>query len=706
MSFLQDKVDWGSDEENEHENLTDLVDWGSDLSDSEDDIENFDPLSFVEIGNLSECEVSKRFGLKASCFYMTFKNSDKIPDAELVARTGIEKVLKKAFQKCKPSDLVGIAISHPALDTDIMVQFGNESTVTCDKVMDTINNVQQSKRELDFSHHMLLKFTIISPPTGEGYMRMSRGRFEEFFKKNSTGPNSIFIPIENSDSLCFPRAVVVGRARIQHHRMGDKSVKLYQIVKGDRYRLQKDLAVELISEAGLMGFNGKRGWGIPEYKEIQRVLVKQGFQLKIFSHDHFDCKIFDEEIMGLLPIYIYHHNNHYSSMSTPRILTGTNYWCDLCSSGFNRKDSHKCSRICDHCRTPGVCPSDPVLIPCDCCRRFFKSKICFENHKKVESQVTSTHGNGRKRTVPSQAESLCYRLRKCLKCGRTLPRTLLSPPKHRCGQNFCRVCKVLYPQGEMHQCFMQPIRGHSGNSGNSCFNEEEQELLGLDEEDSDGEKEDTLITPESENVEDEEPIRKKKAPSESRKKPITAKYIFWDFETIQQDEIGEKIIRRDGKEFSLGPIFEHKPNYCVARKACMRCKDFWLANYEFQKCQGRDCEKCQLERPNCDICKTHYHRFVGEDCRDQFCDFLFSEENRGITAIAHNASGKSIAYCFVFSPWNKPPLPHILIAPQIDQKKSCTLRGYIYKALHYFSSCSFLTRKILSKEIITFTFLS
>ena len=90
--------------------------------------------------------------------------------------------------------------------------------------------------------------------------------------------------------------------------------------------------------------------------------------------------------------------------------------------------------------------------------------------------------------------------------------------------------------------------------------------------------------------------------------------IFFDFESTQEKIIGEN---------KLGPIFEHVPNLCVARKVCNSCKE----------------DVIQQRFGGCETCGQNQWIFEGPDCRDQFCKWLFSEENKWATAIAHNAKG-------------------------------------------------------------------
>ena len=66
---------------------------------------------------------------------------------------------------------------------------------------------------------------------------------------------------------------------------------------------------------------------------------------------------------------------------------------------------------------------------------------------------------------------------------------------------------------------------------------------------------------------------------------------------------------------------EHRPNLCVAHKVCNRC----TAN----NVQLSPCSKCGINK----------HVFKGPNTTSEFCQSLFSDENRGATVLCHNFKG-------------------------------------------------------------------
>ena len=86
------------------------------------------------------------------------------------------------------------------------------------------------------------------------------------------------------------------------------------------------------------------------------------------------------------------------------------------------------------------------------------------------------------------------------------------------------------------------------------------------------------------------------------KKPL---FIFFDFECRQDSGV-------------------HIPNYCIAHRACDLCIDKPL---DFH------CSTCSEFEEGREVI------FQGEETLSEFCNWLFSKQHKGITAIAHNLKG-------------------------------------------------------------------
>ena len=101
--------------------------------------------------------------------------------------------------------------------------------------------------------------------------------------------------------------------------------------------------------------------------------------------------------------------------------------------------------------------------------------------------------------------------------------------------------------------------------------------------------------------------------SETQKKNnLLQKKIFFDFECSQEQE--------HGKSDTGLTIFLHKPVLCVAYRTCIHCQDA-AREGDFQ-----DCGQCGPKK----------FVFPGGNCAADFCEWLFSEENRNTCAFSHN----------------------------------------------------------------------
>jgi len=144
-------------------------------------------MDHVTLGISRESDVAPKFGLTGTSYFFGFKDQDKILDAEAVARAGFDAVLSETFKHASDRDKVGVSISHPTLDTEVLVAFGDKDETTTDKIMEMIGMVQQSKKELNFDDTMTVKVTRITPPQGEGYRPLKKGRLADLFPNTLTG---------------------------------------------------------------------------------------------------------------------------------------------------------------------------------------------------------------------------------------------------------------------------------------------------------------------------------------------------------------------------------------------------------------------------------------------------------------------------------------------------------------------------------------
>ena len=108
-----------------------------------------------------------------------------------------------------------------------------------------------------------------------------------------------------------------------------------------------------------------------------------------------------------------------------------------CRKGYSSKFDHLCPEMCRSCRAYECTRDDGDAIPCDQCKRHFKSRACYDRHK--------VRVNGTK--------SICDTIHKCLKCKRSMDKRKFK--HHLCGKK-CPTCNVLLEDIEAkHKCYMQ-----------------------------------------------------------------------------------------------------------------------------------------------------------------------------------------------------------------------------------------------------------
>ena len=172
-------------------------------------------------------------------------------------------------------------------------------------------------------------------------------------------------------------------------------------------------------------------------------------------------------------------------------------------------------------------------------------------------------------------QSTCQTYFKCKDCDQTI-NIKRHKKLHVCHEQYCKTCKDFV--SEDHSCYMQPV------------------------DDSDEQK---------------------------KKTPKTLKYIFFDFECTQDDQLeceNGYLPDENGKciqckKTSCGS-FQHQPNLCIAHKVCSHC----ILNEI-------------TPSSSCPSCGKNEHIFRGIQTTNMFCNWLFSEENFGATVICHNFKG-------------------------------------------------------------------
>jgi hypothetical protein len=96
-----------------------------------------------------------------------------------------------------------------------------------------------------------------------------------------------------------------------------------------------------------------------------------------------------------------------------------------------------------------ACPSRRahyVKIPCESCKRMFRSQTCFDRHK----------------TNKLRGKTVCEQKRNCPKCG-----LFLSRKQHECFKSYCENYSAYKEVG--HLCYMKPLKNEVPRSDDVLF---------------------------------------------------------------------------------------------------------------------------------------------------------------------------------------------------------------------------------------------
>ena len=218
---------------------------------------------------------------------------------------------------------------------------------------------------------------------------------------------------------------------------------------------------------------------------------------------------------------------------------------------------------------------------CHCCRRIHDDSteewtFCSDcNRYFKNAECFNLH-----KTTTLPGRNTCSTYYVCKTCSQTVNTKMHRRP-HECGEKYCTVCKDYVDQE--HRCYMQP------------------EI-----------KED-----ESSKLEDDN-FTKPKA------------YIFFDFECTQDEvfQCQKGYVKREESKVCINckqsrcGTHRHIPNLCIAHKVC-------------EICMNQDVN----EDSHCSNCGKNERIFRGQNTRDDFCKWLFSEDNTGVTVFCHNFKG-------------------------------------------------------------------
>ena len=194
------------------------------------------------------------------------------------------------------------------------------------------------------------------------------------------------------------RALVVAIAKATN----DPTWKRISVGRPERDSIQKDMALVLCAKAGI---DVTKPAGIQEVGKSQEALDE--FQIIILSKEYFNDVIYAGPQHKEERLYLYHHDDHFDTITSITGFLSTAYYCTHCDKGYHVKYEHTCTceYKCHDCFSPccqGWKQTNSRIL-CSDCHRTFGTHACYLSH------IQKSDGLGK---------SICEQLCACHRCGK------------------------------------------------------------------------------------------------------------------------------------------------------------------------------------------------------------------------------------------------------------------------------------------------
>ena len=315
-----------------------------------------------------------------------------------------------------------------------------EGGARLDALFDRLAQALNSNEQFEMDDSFQLSITQVHhAPQGSG--RPRRGKPGHTTMELLTKKSNSIIRIHNyNDDLCCARALVVAKARVDHHS------KWESIRKGGK--VQRELALLLHHEAQVP-FRPCSYDALTKFSTAPSLI---GYQILLVDAD----RSFHITTFGPLQdkqLILLHHHGHYDVITRLPGFFGSSYVCAHCWKPYNNEGKHRCNNK-RHCRAccQKECPDFLHAYPrglkatrrCQTCHRDFFGDTCFQMH------LVKDHAG---KPAPCLEYTICFRRRRCPTCLK-LEVGWQGVQRHQCGYLNCPSCHE-YVDAQTHRCFIQ-----------------------------------------------------------------------------------------------------------------------------------------------------------------------------------------------------------------------------------------------------------
>lgn len=341
-------------------------------------------------------------------------------------------------RRVSDADMVRLCINHPKLNRPINVKFSPFDQLTSDRITDIISKTMQSREEFCIDSNV--KISVIIVPQYEGGRRTQHVVCNSIEEKIRA--KRCVVQIDNQDSLCMIRALVVSKAYCDKQ---PNRLLLGKPILGRKVELEYKVH-ELISECRkIHRLNCTGPYNLVDLAKIQqhlshyRIVVVDAQANKVVFDGWSEREgVGTSKIIGLL-----YHNKHYHALTNVGAWFEGKHFCYGCMKSYEKQGRHRCAATCSRCmtHTHGNETTLPnTMKKCIDCQRTFLNDECFANHK--------TCIDGGNKTV-------CATLYICKQCNEYYNgyRPDDYGRAHECGKRVCRNCGDMVTLTD-HRCYM------------------------------------------------------------------------------------------------------------------------------------------------------------------------------------------------------------------------------------------------------------
>ena len=174
-------------------------------------------------------------------------------------------------------------------------------------------------------------------------------------------------------------------------------------------------------------------------------ILEKTLDIQIFILDHMYKNefIYKREPRGP-QIYLHLHQNHFDVITSLIRFFNTKYFCTMCFTPYQHRQTHSCKDHCIVCKKSG-CEITDDRITCRDCHMVCRSLKCSLIHKDPYMyKIGKLNG---------QSPAPCDFFWRCTTCMSVIKVSERKPSEHRCTEYKCKMCSE-YVLGQ-HRCYIR-----------------------------------------------------------------------------------------------------------------------------------------------------------------------------------------------------------------------------------------------------------